>query len=435
MAASRAEAADVEIPQVLEDISAVRAMEGLSTPTPSPDQSFADALALRATGQAESLSRAAAAVDLGHGSGPGYTCFVCAPATRAGDGTFRIELIGRADWDVPALLTTSDASVAALLDPRLVGLSAALSPDGVLALVARVDPSRAFTRPVVWPRRIQAQDAPRLRILVPPGAGARLTLSGPGGVLTSGRDFGLRRLDQGTGLLEISLEPAGSPVPLALGVRYRVSAGPLDAGALQVKGMPAGRVRFTRLSARQRRMVLSAIRRAPAPVRMVWMRVGARLEVTRGTGTCPPLTSCTDVTPSGFRISLSPGHLAQSEDLVAFTITHELGHVADLAGITESTRSRIRLRMRSQGQWRCVIDPSRIDLDVAQRDWCLSDSEQWADDFARYATGDPTNSGAYGPRALLGAGSVARILRTGWALRSGGGLSSAWTGPGRPHAG
>ncbi|WP_217924808.1 hypothetical protein [Miltoncostaea oceani] len=425
------------LPAPLADsLSSLRAAEGLpAVPSQGLDQPEAEALAARAGDQTTFLTDARAIEGNAPALGPGYLCSACRSSPLPGpDGTVLREIVSHLGWDARALFETDRSAAMILLDPRLVSLSAASSGQ-TLSLIARVDPRLPLAAPVVWPRSFADDEVGRLRVLIPAGAPSRLSLEGAGGRLSSGRDFTLQTSVAGGGASVIGPDPQGQLPPVALGAVYRVRIGALPAGSITAKAAGGGRPVIRGLSVRQRAVVLRSLRRAPGQVRRIWAHLGSRIEVTRGNGSCPALASCTDTIGDRFLISLSPEHLAQPDRVLSVTFLHELGHVADRAGLTPASRSRVSRTMRHAGGWRCVINPAVVDAETPRRDWCLSDEEQWADDFARYAVNRPRVDGTYGPQPLLRARQVGRILRSGWAPRLPTLPSPSWTGPGRPRLG
>lgn len=314
----------------------------------------------------------------------------------------------------PDSLLQDAGTLALVLDPRLVGLSAAEGADGTIALATLRDLSQPFPtgRLVVSPRRWDPSSSHPLVVV-----GAAQDSIGPlelrdrRGMLLSPLSSSTQQ-SAGT-QVTIIRGGHGAEIPFARTVSVLAPSGaatfrtsPAPKGRpLRVSGLPR-RIRQRLRTALAGTPPLLARRILPAVVGRVTV-VGPRPSLCGG-----PQVSC--FSDDGRRRILSLARSATDGSPEGrFVILHEFGHLVSDVGLTDADMAAFSRMLRASRAHRCLPDPLQIDLG---RRTCVSDEEWFADEFARWAVGDRRATSGYRTRSALGPAVMARFLRSRFAL-------------------
>lgn len=314
----------------------------------------------------------------------------------------------RTGWGVERSLRAAPELAVLALDPRLAAIGVAES--GVTTTVVfAVDPRRPFgERLIVFPRPLEVSRIEQLRIIAPAPVAGRLVIRERPGKNVA---LGLGVLPGLEGAVVAGFGPAGPRPQLAYSHDYGVALGALSS-RLRTAPAPrrvAGAPRVVGGTARERARIRAALRHAPGPIRRLVSSIGASLTFRVGEGTCGAFASCAwPVEDDRVMVSILRAHLKSPEG--RFVVYHELAHALDLLLLDRQGRRAISRAMRGSPRFGCVINPAQVDLDIPRSEWCLGDSELFADEFARWAVGDRRATGGYSTVPLLPPRTLRRLI-------------------------
>lgn len=319
----------------------------------------------------------------------------------------------RSDWTLERNLRAFPDQAALVLDPRLSAI-AGHETNGVETVVFAIDPTVPFgDRLLVYPRIPSAERPEQLRVIAPALSEGRLIVTGVAGRRVYG--VPVQAGIGGIGVASFSLT-SSRPV-LAYSGRYEIGFGGLRA-SFTTAAAPARADGFPSVvggRSVERAKIRAFLRSAPAPVRAMLARVGDRIDFRVGLGVCGQFTSCTWPKGESAQVSILNAHLAAPEG--RFVVYHELAHALDLVGLDPAGRAALTHAMHGSSRWGCVINPAEVDVDLPRSEWCLTDMEHFADEFARWAVGDRTATGGFSTVSLIAPRAMGRLMARHWSPR------------------
>ncbi len=190
---------------------------------------------------------------------------------------------------------------------------------------------------------------------------------------------------------------------------------------LPVAWNPGGSWRFEGLTPAERRRFRLALARAPRLVRRIADELDATVVVRARARGCGRGASCAGPHlvghALGYRIVFSRAHL-RTPRVAAFVVAHELAHVVDAAGLDQAGFDAFQAAFRRAPAWRSCFRP--------RGGRCAPPAEIFADEFARYASGDRRSLSGYHVPPLLGRAAFGRLLARHYQFRPGQ-VEGRWT--------
>lgn len=329
-----------------------------------------------------------------------------------GDGPWLVEPDG--SLDAAQVMASWGELMAALVDPRTTKAATEIRPDGVVALALSTDATVPLLEPLLpW----QLDPASPLGVVV-------LMPSRPSAVrLWESRAAGekllplkIERVRGAGGAWLARLDGGDDGVRLAYGTRYRLA---VDGMSWSYETPPLPRAFAARswrygpsMRPRDRSAFVRAVATAPAFARQIVAQLDGALLVHRRA--CDSAeSSCAEYDETGaYSMSIAPADFADTFADLRFVTLHELGHVVDYIGLDADAYAPFRALFKKSPRWRTCFPDDTSDTG------CVEFSEIFADQFAYWATGLPSDpSGGYGDPPLADPVAFEKVLRAQWAFR------------------